>query len=160
MSVQEKEFTIKKPYGDRERLFAPVDEGEGRTMQEFKDECDINTIMHKYTRDGLVDHVREHEGKYGDFTAVVDYHTAMNITVEAREMFMTLPADLRSEFDNDPGKFLDFANDPENEEKMREMGLLPHDAVSQPESELDPPPADPPANPAEPAPTPMPQDAG
>ena len=40
--------------------------GESRTRQEFKEECDINNIMRKYKQSGLVEHVKEYGGRYGD----------------------------------------------------------------------------------------------
>ena len=139
---QGKEFVIRTAFNGRERVPAAEDPGEGRTMQEFKDECDINNILKKYQRSGLVDHVREFEGRYGDFTAAVDYHEAMNITIQAQEMFMTLPSAIRARFENDPGEFLAFANNPENEDELREMGLLPSPAAAQAAEQM----------PAEPAP--------
>lgn len=97
--------------------------GPSMTKQSFKDECDINTIMARYEKDGVVTHVKEHEGQYGDFTLGFDYHDAMNRVHAARDMFMSLPAGIRTKFDNDPGKFLDFVSDPKNSDAMVEMGL-------------------------------------
>ena len=95
------------------------------TEQSHKAECDVNTIMKRYERDGLLTHVNAFQGDYGDFTGVQDYHTSMNQILLADEMFLSLPAKVREEFDNDPGKFLEFAENPDNEEKMRDMGLIP-----------------------------------
>lgn len=98
---------------------------DGMTHQEEADACDINKIMSRYEKTGLMAHVNEHEGQYGDFTAVTDFHTAMSIVTEAQSMFMSLPASVRGRFGNDPGAFLDYANDPANADGMRELGLLP-----------------------------------
>ena len=38
--------------------------------------------------------------------------------------FDDLPAKVRREFDNDPFKFLEFVEDPENVERMAELGLV------------------------------------
>lgn len=96
----------------------------GRTQQEFARECDINTIMRKYERDGLLDHVMREGGVYTDYTEIADFHTAMNVVREAQEMFDTLPAALREEFGNDPGEFLEWT-DTATEEQLREKGLVP-----------------------------------
>jgi phage internal scaffolding protein len=109
---------------------------EGLVVQSAKDECDINVIMKKYERDGLLEHVNEYEGHYGDFTEVCDYHTALNLVKSADEMFMTLPAYVRKEFDNDAGKFLEFVDDPANLDKMIEMGLAKAPEVT-PQSPVD-----------------------
>ena len=97
-----------------------------RTKQAFKNECDINYIMKKYERTGLIDHVSKYQGEYCDFTdAPASYHEAMIQIAEANEMFLTIPASIRDQFGNDPGRFLDFVSDPANEGEMREIGLLP-----------------------------------
>ncbi len=100
--------------------------GESRTKQSFQDETDINTIMAKFERTGLLEHVNNFNGDYGDYTDVpTDYHAAMNQVIEADAMFQTIPAKIRAQFNNDPGTFLAFADDPQNEDQMRSLGLLP-----------------------------------
>lgn len=101
-----------------------INEEESRTKQEFAQECDINVIMKRYQRDGLLLHVNRFQGKYDDVTGAVSYHEAQNIMLAAQDAFMSLPSSVRTQFDNDPGKFLEFASDPGNKERMREMGLL------------------------------------
>ena len=93
-----------------------------RTVQDSRDECDVNFIMRKYERTGLLKH-RQQELKYGDFSQVVSYHEAMNVVATANSMFYELPSSIREKFDNDPGKFLEFAENPKNEAAMVEMGL-------------------------------------
>ena len=38
-------------------------------------------------------------------------------------MFEDLPSKARTEFNNDPGTFLDFVQDPENKDKLYDLGL-------------------------------------
>lgn len=110
-------------------LFVTV--GPSLTRQEFVEECDINSIMKKYEGhahggpNGLGFHpdvVRT----YVDFAeapqTLLEFMTFMN---EAQSAFMTLPAAVRKEFDNDAPAFVDFASDPRNLEQMREWGLAP-----------------------------------
>ena len=99
-------------------------EGPGRTKQSFKKECDINEILHQFRKTGMIRHVAKRQGYYGDFIKAPTYHAALNLIHEAQVMFMELPAQVRAEFDNDPAKFLDFVHNEENEDAMREMGLL------------------------------------
>lgn len=101
---------------------------EGGAKQEFKDECDINTIIDRF---GLGYDMPENPKtpQYGDFTNINDYHSAMNATAKAREAFHELPAEIRSKFDNDPGKYVDFCLDENNLNEMKEMGLLNQEAV-------------------------------
>lgn len=131
---------IRGPF-DRERA-AIVFHEESRTHQSFKAECDINTIMGKYERGQLIEHVNRYQGDYGDYTKVPQsYDEALNQVIEAKDMFMTLPAKLREKFDNDPAEFLAFVDNPENLDEMRELGLA-NPLPSQPG------PVGPPAEPA------------
>ncbi len=94
-----------------------------KTLQSPTAETDINFIMKKYEKTGLITHLSTHKGKYGNFLPAVDYHEAANSLILANDMFMSLPAGIRTRFDNDPAKFLEFAQDPENVDELIEMGL-------------------------------------
>lgn len=116
---------------DFKTAFGPVDytsdvdfQGqESVAVQYAKDECDINKIMAKWQRDGVIEHVKEHGGSYGDFTVDFDYHEALNRVIEANDMFMALPSSVRAQFDNDPGNFLQAVSDPDQNKKLVELGL-------------------------------------
>jgi len=89
-----------------------------RTQQSFKDETDINNIMRKYQKTGLIDHVNEHGATYGDQPYADDYHSAMNLVADTNSMFEELPSSVRADFDNDPSKFLDYVADEERRETL------------------------------------------
>jgi len=97
--------------------------GPSLTRQSEMAQCDINTIMARFERTGVLDHASKYEGRYGDFTDTPDYLDAMNIVVEAEQMFGDLPAKTRKRFGNDPAEFLQFVGDPKNLDQMVEMGL-------------------------------------
>lgn len=98
------------------------------TQQNQKDEADINTIVKRFGLTGkLPDNVKVPQ--YGDFTGVVDYHSAMNVVIAADEAFMRMPAGVRERFENDPGKFVDFVLNPSNREEAAKLGLLVPEAV-------------------------------
>ena len=96
--------------------------GKGMTKQSFKDECDIHTIIERFKETGQVP-ASAVEGHHGDFTEVTDYHGAMLMVRKAQEMFEALPAGVRDRFQNDPGSFVSFVEDPDNAEALVEMGL-------------------------------------
>lgn len=96
--------------------------GKGRTKQAFKDETDINQIMKRYMKTGILDHARKHEPEYG-FATSTDFQESMEIILRAQNMFQDLPAQVRSRFQNEPGQFLDFVQDPENQQDLFDMGL-------------------------------------
>lgn len=96
-----------------------------RAKQNFKDECDINKIMAKYEKRGTIEHLNQHQGKYGDFIHAQDYHLSLNLLLAADDAFASIPSKIRAKFDNDPAIFLDFAQNPENLDQMISMGLAP-----------------------------------
>lgn len=101
----------------------PPPGGPSLTKQAFKGECDINNIMKKYEKNGLLDHLNTHNGDYGNFIGYQDYHSSLNKILEAKEAFLTIPATVRAQFDNDPSLFMSFAQDEKNHDRMVELGL-------------------------------------
>lgn len=94
------------------------------TKQAFKKECDINHLLNKYQKTGVMEHINTHNPRYEDFSDVPDYQTSLGIVMQAQESFSSLPSSIRKKFDNDPGLFLDFVSNPANEAEMRELGLI------------------------------------
>lgn len=94
-----------------------------KTRQEFAEECDINTIMRRYQKTGVLQHVNNAAPRYMDFSDAPDFHTAMNFMIAASDEFGRLPATVRKRFGNDPAEFVKFAEDPANVEQMRAWGL-------------------------------------
>lgn len=118
------EFEIRYAYGPRRRSTAP--EG-GKTMvqQSLKDETDINKIMAKYEKHGVLTHVMKYAGDYGDFSTVPDYREGLDRVIAAQNMFMELPAKIRDRFGNNPANFIEFATTEGNIDELRAMGLAP-----------------------------------
>lgn len=121
----------------------------GRTKQSFKDECDINTIIRRFLRTGVMDFTAKNERRYGDCTGL-EYTQAMQKVAAAKSLFNELPGRIRARFDNEPALFLDFVQDERNREEATEMGLL-KPVVRAQDAEA-PPPAPMPAAPASGAP--------
>ena len=94
-----------------------------RTKQAMKQECDINGIMKRYERTGVVSHLAHREAYFADVSEVPDFATALRVVQDADKMFSSLPAAIRKEFENDPIKYVEFCMTPGNEERMRELGL-------------------------------------
>ena len=93
------------------------------TQQHFKDECDINNILRQFNITGLLPESAL-SPRYGDFTGVVDYHTALNQVIAAEDEFMSLPADLRARFENDPAQLIAFLENAENKNEAIALGLV------------------------------------
>lgn len=97
--------------------------GEGRTKQSHKDETDINAIMKRFEKTGMVDFITTHEPKYGEITAL-DFRESMQNVAQANEMFADLPAKVRDRFENDPAELLEFLDNPANREEAVLLGLV------------------------------------
>lgn len=95
----------------------------GRTKQQFKAECDINNIVSRFLKTGVMDFVNKHQPQYGDVTGL-DFRGALDIVARAEEMFRAMPARQRARFENEPAQFLDFIQNPANAEEARALGLL------------------------------------
>jgi len=113
------------------------DFGPSRTNQADAESADINNIVKTFGLTGkLPQGVRL--PTYEDYSeAVEDYQTAANALREADAAFLTLPANIRQTFHNDPQAFLEFATKEENLDALRAMGLAP--PASQPETPSIPP---------------------
>lgn len=108
------------------------EEGSSLTHQEFKDECEISFIMDQYQRVGMLKHVTNAKEMFGDYTNIPDYQSALNAVIAADAAFAELPANIRARFDNDPGKFLSFAQDSSNLEEMVNLGLADRKVTIEP----------------------------
>ena len=92
-------------------------------QQHFKDECDINTILERFNITGLLPE-SPLSPRYGDFSGIGDYHTAMNRVMAAKDEFMTLPAQIRARFNNDPAQLIEFLQNESNRPEAEELGLV------------------------------------
>lgn len=116
----------KNIFSPSERVVSPV--GEEPAQQQFKDDCDINSIMRKFQKTGAIDHVAKHQPVYGVATPM-DYHEAMNTITAAQSMFADLPSSLRRRFNGDPAELLEFVQNPDNADEAKELGLALSDAA-------------------------------
>lgn len=96
------------------------------TRQEFTDECDINQIMARYDKTGMLPVNAPTPAQFVDWSAMpADLQEAMHMMIDADQAFMRLPASVRKEFDNDAVRFVEFAQNSDNLDRMREFGLAP-----------------------------------
>ncbi len=93
------------------------------TEQAHKDACDVNKIVRKYDKTGLISHVSKIEAQFGDVTGV-DFKDAMDLITNANFMFDQLPADIRKRFNNDPRYLLTFMEDENNRDEAIALGII------------------------------------
>jgi len=137
---------IRSAYGVKTRT-EYVDTLPSMTKQSFKDECDVNHIIKRFKKSGVITHLSDMEAQYGDLTGL-DFQAAMDLVTQANHLFDELPASVRKRFANDPAMFLDFMDNPENAEEMVKLGLATRKEVDT----LNRVP-EPPSEPTEPPPT-------
>ena len=126
---------IRSAYGEKQKVTLTT--LDARTEQCHRDECDINKIIAKYDRTGVLNHVNDFEARYEDLTGL-DYQTMLNTVANANSMFEGLPSEIRNQFANDPANFISFMDDENNNEQMYEMGLKQRPVSEQIGSESDP----------------------
>lgn len=112
------------------------------TKQEFRDECDINKILDRYTPEALEERLAAANGVYADFSSIMTYGEAKQLIVDSDNAFMSLPAKIRGRFDNDVTQFIDFMEDSSNDEEAIRLGLKAKPVATQgfdvpPEPSLD-----------------------
>lgn len=130
-----------------ERVPADVG-GPSLTRQEFAEECDLNALMARYEKSGVWPGPMPGTAPaYFDAADVpTDFREVMDAMNEAQVAFMSLPAVVRREFDNDPAAFVEYAQSGGDEvvKRMREWGLCAPEVVPDPPMRVEvvnPPPA-------------------
>lgn len=93
------------------------------TDQSQRDDADINVLVRRWRRTGVMPQVRT-VGSYGDFTGVDDYQSALERVRAADDQFMTLPADVRRAFNDDPAALLAALDDPSQHAELVRLGVL------------------------------------
>lgn len=92
------------------------------TQQNFKEECDINNILAKFVKTGILEQSAR-PGDFFDATTVSDYRDALHALSSAQESFSELPSAIRKYFENDPANFLEFIENPDNIDEGIKIGL-------------------------------------
>lgn len=94
------------------------------TSQEFKDDCNPNVIIERFTKHGTLPDGSSRPPLEGDFSSVGSFDDAMNLVISAQSQFDALPSKIRSRFDNDPRELIRFMSDASNETEAVSLGLV------------------------------------
>lgn len=99
--------------------------GRSKVKAAFAGECDINTIMRRALKTGVlpVDGL-DRKPMFGDFSDIGDFHSVQNRLIACQESFLTLGADIRERFNNDPAQLLAFLSDVKNKDEAIKLGLI------------------------------------
>lgn len=104
-------------------ILATINTEDSLTNQSDAQEADINILVKKFGITGQLPQITGLQPLYGDFTSAEDYRTSLDRINAAKDAFNRIPAHIRKEFDNNPAKFIQFASDEKNIEKLREWKL-------------------------------------
>lgn len=94
------------------------------TEQAHATDSDINVIMLRYQKTGVLPQGNGGTLVFGDLSDVPTYLEAQIILANANESFAQLPANVRERFMNDPSKFLAFMEDDSNYDEAVKLGLV------------------------------------
>lgn len=95
----------------------------GLTEQAHTESCDINVILARLAPGALAYQASLNPGRYDDVSSI-DFQDSMNKVALVKNMFESLPAVVRAEFEHNPVKFLDYVQDDKNHEALAKRGLL------------------------------------
>jgi phage internal scaffolding protein len=98
--------------------------GASKTDQSDKNMVDINLIMERYAKTGVLPHFKEKIAQYLDVTELPSYMEAQKQISEAKELFNQLPAKVRKLMNNNPAKLEEFIEDPDNEDILLKYKLI------------------------------------
>ncbi len=116
-----------------------------RTKQSFKKETDINNIMAKFVKTGIIspEALSKRQATFADVSEIGDFQECQNQIQEAHAAFMTLAPQIRARFENNPAALLDFMKEPQNREEAIELGIISKPEEKPPEPAPEPPPETP-----------------
>jgi phage internal scaffolding protein len=110
-----------------------IDPAEDQTQQHFERETNINSIVSRYQKTGVLPTALIREVQFGEVGP--DLVQSLNKIKEAKEQFQTLPAKIREEFKNDPDVFMAFLADPHNFEKAKSLGIVEEKKIEKTEKD-------------------------
>ncbi|ALS03783.1 VP3 [Gokushovirus WZ-2015a] len=99
------------------------------TQQEFKESCDINNILAKFSVQAQALGVEpsqlmpQDQGSYGDFSNLDDFQTAQNKIAFLNDQFSNLPSNVRRKFGDDLNTFISAVSDPSRIDELGELGV-------------------------------------
>jgi phage internal scaffolding protein len=101
------------------------DFGESLTVQEQKESTDVNNILRRFQQTGLIEHVNQNEGQYGEFGSY-DFQENQNMIKRIESSFNELPSSVRNQFGNNPQEWVEHLANPDNIEDMKD-GVIDND---------------------------------
>jgi len=108
-----------------------------RTQQQFKDQCNINNILARYEKNGMITHINRNTPHYDDYSKLKSFKDSLDIVHTTHDLFMSLPPKVRSRFQNDPAELISFMNNEANKDEAIKLGLVSQPMVKNQEAPND-----------------------
>lgn len=120
--------TVKGPLDPVEEVHTDT-VGHSLTQQQFKQECDINYILSRYSEYGYCEHLMNVEPKYMDCSALTakTFQEHLDFAMDFEDHFDSLPQEIRDRFEDDPALMMEFLSDEANYDEAVKLGILTSD---------------------------------
>lgn len=102
-------YVLRSMYAPERERVPQVNTEPSMTKTDHARGTDINDIIRKYNRTGVIDHLARAQGVYADVSSFGSYQDAVQRVEASRQLFDGLPAVIKDQFENDPAQFLDWA---------------------------------------------------
>lgn len=112
------------------KVFHPTG-GDKLTQQHQGDATNINKIMERHLRTGVLSGPGRPNGRQGQYLNMTgeNYHEMLTRVQEAQGQFAAFPAKIRRRFSNNPENLLRFLQDDKNLAEAAELGLVDLDSL-------------------------------
>lgn len=126
-----KKIITVRPNGTRSVKTIFEDSDTSLTVQDFRDEVDVNHIVDRFMKTGQLSHVNQNPGSYVDqFAMPQDLMSAKQFVQDAADNYDSLNRKLKNRFKS-PLELIDFLQNPKNQKEAQELGLLPQTMTTQ-----------------------------
>jgi len=110
---------FRTPFTPRVSVSIDFTKSKNHTRSEQAPATDINNIVKRFHKTGVIDWVANNEPQFGDFTNI-NFEEIQNKVAQGKQLFESLPAHVRKEFNNNPSEFIEFIQTKDNIEDMRD----------------------------------------
>lgn len=93
------------------------------TDQQWKKDCDVNSIIASHHKTGQIPHLAKIQGQFADVSEIQDLLPSLMKVEIASQSFLKLPPATRSRFGNKMENMITFLQDPKNSDEAIKLGL-------------------------------------
>lgn len=110
--------------GTGERPVVDCSKGKRMTVQSDKNQANINSIVRRIEKGGMLHNLNSGTPFYGDVSEYAGLQDAIIKVQNANEMFMDMSPEIRKRFNNNPVELVDFLRDEKNTQEAIDLGMV------------------------------------